>query len=160
MSADAARERLSEVRQQPVDLGEGLGVPGVVVEHEAARGNVEGCGIHGVHRRRCDAAGCRSRRRKAGPGAAQGTMGARPPVGAASAGRAAGPSGGPKPREPAAPRRRRRPCRAWGRGGPRSVPEWPRVRGEAGPGKEGRCGRPGVRGRRRRRRRAAWAGSV
>lgn len=85
MSADAARERLSEVRQQPVDLGEGLGVAGVVVEHEAARGDVEGCGIHGVHRRRCDAAGCRSRTRKAGPGAssrrvASGRVGAAGPA--------------------------------------------------------------------------------
>lgn len=33
MSANTAREGLSEVRQEPVNLGKRLGVSGVVVEH-------------------------------------------------------------------------------------------------------------------------------
>lgn len=107
MSAHAARERLSEVRQQPVDLGEGLGVAGVVVEHEAARGDVEGRGIHGVHRRRWAAAGSRASGESAGGGG--------PARGAQSPRLGGERSGRRSPRERVAPGQS---SRTWGPGAP------------------------------------------
>jgi hypothetical protein len=62
LTANTAREGLSEVRQEPVNLCKRLGVSGVVVEHEAARGNVESSSIHGVHCRRFDTEGSRCKR--------------------------------------------------------------------------------------------------
>lgn len=53
ITAHTAGERLPEVGQELAELGQALRIlPGPVVEHQARGGDVEGCGIHRVHRRR------------------------------------------------------------------------------------------------------------
>lgn len=103
LTAHAAGEGLPEVGQELVNLGKGLGVRRVVVEHQAARGHVESSGIHRVHRRRSLAAGCAVRRRSAraagagGPGAGAGRVS---PWSGATWSRAAAPAAARRPRRP------------------------------------------------------------
>lgn len=53
LTTHTAGERLPEVGQQLADFGQALRIlPGAVVEHQATGGDVQGCGIHRVHRRR------------------------------------------------------------------------------------------------------------
>lgn len=53
LTAHAAGERLPEVGQQLADLGQALRIfPGAVAEYQATGGDVQGCSIHRVHRRR------------------------------------------------------------------------------------------------------------
>lgn len=137
LTAHAAGEGLPEVGQELVNLGKGLGVRRVVVEHQAARGHVESSGIHRVHRRRSLAAGCAVRRRSAraagagGPGAGAGRVS---PWSGATWSRAAA---------AAAARRPRRPCR---RGPRRLLLRLPRGRPRSerrlGPGGSGATAGP------------------